>query len=64
MSNDVVNIYTNIYKWVQEDGVDIMKETDEVIVSPPLVSISPKGVYTIRIATLDNFGKNMRRVID
>lgn len=37
------------FQWRQRDGEDVLTETTDVIVSPPLIEIAPRATQTIRL---------------
>lgn len=38
-----------VYSWDQKDGEDVLLPTTEVVASPPIVQIAPKGGQTVRL---------------
>jgi fimbrial chaperone protein len=38
-----------VFRWKQVDGRDVLEPTDEVVASPPSVTLSPRVDYSIRV---------------
>lgn len=43
------DVQTRIYRWTQVGGKDILEETDDVVTSPPVVTLNPSANYSVRI---------------
>jgi fimbrial chaperone protein len=50
IDSDPVNLQVRIFKWSQIGGEDKLEPTDDLIVSPPFVTVPAGASYTIRIA--------------
>ncbi|ESK37304.1 hypothetical protein P256_02359 [Acinetobacter nectaris CIP 110549] len=50
--SDESNLQVRIFKWTQENGQDTLKETDDMVVSPPFVNVAPHASYNIRVVRL------------
>lgn len=37
------------FQWTQRDGEDVLTETADVIVSPPIIEVAPRAMQTIRL---------------
>lgn len=37
------------YAWTQRDGEDVLAETTDLVVSPPIIEIAPRATQTIRL---------------
>ena len=64
--SELVKAQIRIFKWVQENGKDKLVPTRDVVASPPLVKISPKGtnlVRVIRISKKPTDGEEAYRII-
>ncbi len=48
--NIETNIHLQIVQWKQENSIDIYQETEDLLVVPAVVTLSPKQTQTIRIA--------------
>jgi len=44
-----VNAQVRVFRWRQVNGEDKLDPTDDVVASPPLVSLAPKSDYTVRL---------------
>ncbi|MFQ3218013.1 MAG: fimbrial chaperone protein [Paraglaciecola sp.] len=49
-SDQIVTYQLNTLSWVQVDGKDNYIEANELVVTPPIVSIKPKSSQTFRVA--------------
>ena len=64
--SELVKAQIRIFKWIQENGKDKLVPTRDVVASPPLVKISPKGtniVRVIRISKTPTDGEEAYRII-
>lgn len=48
-SDTATTVQVQAVSWSQEEGKDVLIPTNELLVSPPIVTIAPKGVQIIRI---------------
>lgn len=44
-----MNAQVRVYRWTQRDGQDELTPTDDVVASPPILSVAPNEDYTIRL---------------
>ncbi len=44
-----VNVQVRVMRWRQVDGADLLEPTDDVVVSPPISTLSPGGENLIRV---------------
>jgi fimbrial chaperone protein len=64
--SEQIKAQIRIFKWIQENGKDKLVPTRDVVASPPLVKVSPKGtnlVRVIRISKTPTDGEEAYRVI-
>ena len=48
-SSESSNYQIRAFKWTQNQGEDMLQETDEIAVSPPILNLKPDVSFTIRI---------------
>lgn len=48
-----LNAQIRVFSWTQVDGVEKLVPTEDVVASPPLVSLQPKSDYTVRIVRVN-----------
>ena len=44
-----LNAQVRVFRWSQENGEETLVATDDVVASPPIVSIEPRTDYTVRL---------------
>jgi fimbrial chaperone protein len=44
-----INVQIRVFRWSQVDGKENLEPTDDVVASPPAVTLAPKGNYVARI---------------
>ena len=44
-----LNVQVRVFRWSQEDGVETLQPTRDVVASPPSAQLSPGGDYVIRV---------------
>ena len=44
-----INVQIRVFRWSQVDGKEILDPTDDVVASPPAVTLTPKGNYVARV---------------
>lgn len=49
MSDESSSVQIRVYKWTQSDGNDNLTETDDIIASPPFITLSPGGSFNFRL---------------
>jgi fimbrial chaperone protein len=47
-----IDAQIRVFRWTQADGAEKLVPSDEVVASPPVVSIQPKANYAVRIVRL------------
>lgn len=47
--NRPLNAQVRVFRWTQDAGEDRLEPTEDVVVSPPVVTIEPGGDYTVRV---------------
>ena len=47
--NRPLNAQVRVFRWSQKDGEEQLVPTDDVIASPPIVSVEPRGDYVVRL---------------
>jgi fimbrial chaperone protein len=47
-----IDAQIRVFRWSQVDGMEKLVPADEVVASPPMVSIQPKANYSVRIVRL------------
>jgi fimbrial chaperone protein len=50
--DEPVLIQASTMRWSQQDGEDLLEPTEDVVVSPPIFTVPPGGVQTVRIGLL------------
>lgn len=53
-SSEPVSIQARVFLWTQEDGKEVLKPTDDLVVSPPFMTMQSASSYNYRIIRLDN----------
>lgn len=49
MSNDTSNLQVRVFKWTQSNGNDNLTETNDIIASPPFITLPPGGSFNFRV---------------
>lgn len=49
MSDDTTNLQVRIFKWDQSGGNDNLTDTDDIIASPPFITLPPGGSFNFRV---------------
>ncbi|TWI67301.1 fimbrial chaperone protein [Pseudoduganella lurida] len=49
------------YAWSQRDGEDVLVETTDVVVSPPIIEVAPRATQMIRLILKSNAPSNVER---
>jgi fimbrial chaperone protein len=44
-----MNAQVRVFKWTQDGSKDVFTETTDVVASPPMTKLDPKGSYVIRV---------------
>jgi fimbrial chaperone protein len=44
-----VNAQLRVYRWTQRNGEERLEATEDVVASPPMVSLAPAADYTVRL---------------
>ena len=44
-----INVQIRVFRWSQVNGKENLEPTDEVVASPPAVTLAPKGNYVARV---------------
>ncbi len=47
--NRPMNAQVRVFRWSQKNGQDVLEPTDDVVASPPIVSIGAKEDYVVRL---------------
>src|SRR5690349_7929353 len=47
-----VLIQTELMAWSQQNGEDVLRASDELVVSPPIFRVAPGAVQTVRVGLL------------
>ena len=47
--NRTLNAQVRVFRWSQHDGQEDLEPTDDVVASPPIVSIAPREDYVVRL---------------
>jgi fimbrial chaperone protein len=47
------DVQTRIFRWKQQDGKDVLEETDDVVTSPPITTLKPGANYAVRIVKVN-----------
>lgn len=58
-----VSVRVLVYRWTQEDGVDVRRETTDVIVSPPIFTLAPGAAQLVRMGVKDRRAGESFRVV-
>lgn len=61
-----VNVQIRVFRWVQQNGEDVLLPTTDVVVSPPMATLQPGGenvVRIVRVASAPRQGEESYRVI-
>ncbi|MHA3104006.1 molecular chaperone [Acinetobacter sp. ANC 3791] len=53
-SSEPVSIQARVFLWTQEDGKEVLKPTNDLVVSPPFMKMQSASSYNYRIIRLDN----------
>ena len=51
-SNEPINAQIRVFRWSQTDGQEKLEPTNDVVASPPMATLSPKGDYLVRLVRL------------
>ncbi len=44
-----IDAQVRVFRWLQKDGQDDLEPTEDVVVSPPILTIAPEQDYTVRL---------------
>ncbi len=44
-----LNAQVRVFRWSQRDGVEDLQPTDDVVASPPIVTVGPREDYVVRL---------------
>ncbi|MDK9697150.1 MAG: fimbria/pilus periplasmic chaperone [Siculibacillus sp.] len=44
-----INVQLRVFRWTQENGADRLTPTDDVVVSPPMITLTPRTDYVVRV---------------
>lgn len=44
-----VGVQLRVFRWTQENGEDRLTPTDDVVVSPPMITLTPRTDYVVRV---------------
>lgn len=47
-----VTVQASLMAWTQEDGRDVLRPSQDLIVSPPIFKLAPRARQTVRVGTL------------
>ncbi len=68
MSDDTSNLQVRIFKWTQSNGNDNLTDTDDIIASPPFITLPPGGSFNFRVVRTSDTGitgeQSYRVIID
>ena len=63
-----LNAQVRVFRWSQVNGQENLEPTDDVVASPPIVSLAPSVDYTVRIVRVTKralvAGENYRLLVD
>ena len=63
-----LNAQVRVFRWSQVNGEEKLEPTDDVVASPPLVSLAPKSDYTVRLVRVTkqplSKGESYRLLVD
>lgn len=48
--NETLTVQVSAQRWTQENNADVLQDTDELLVVPPLVNIAPGKTQVVRLA--------------
>ncbi|SPL69305.1 fimbrial biogenesis chaperone [Acinetobacter stercoris] len=51
-SSDSTDLQIRVFEWLQEDGKDLLKPTDDIVISPPFVKLAPTNSYNLRVVRI------------
>lgn len=60
------NVQIRVLRWAQQDGVEKLLPTDDVVISPPAARLKPGADYTVRVVRVSRAavrGEESYRVI-
>ncbi|HBM2886506.1 MULTISPECIES: molecular chaperone [Klebsiella] len=66
MSDESSSVQVRVYKWTQSGGNDNLTEADDVIASPPFITLSPGGSFNFRLVRTNDdkiIGEQSYRII-
>jgi len=49
-----INVQIRVFRWVQRNGEDVYEQTGDVVASPPITTLQPRGENLIRIVRTTN----------
>lgn len=52
-SSEVTTVQARIFKWTQEQGRDVLTPSNDIVVSPPVISLNSATSYNYRVVNLD-----------
>lgn len=65
---DPLNAQIRVYRWSQVDGEEKLEPTEDVVASPPIVTLSPNTDYTVRLVRVGKrpvaAGESYRLLVD
>jgi fimbrial chaperone protein len=47
--NAPINAQVRVYRWMQVDGQEKLEPTEDVVASPPALSLAPNGTHVVRV---------------
>lgn len=63
-----INAQLRVFRWVQENGIERLEPTNDVVASPPIANLGPNTEYTIRIVRVTkrpaSRGETYRLLVD
>ena len=68
MSDETSNLQVRVFKWTQSNGNDNLTDTDDIIASPPFITLPPGGSFNFRVVRTNdakvNAEQSYRVIID
>lgn len=49
-----INVQVRVFRWVQRNGENVYEQTNDVVASPPITTLQPRGENLIRIVRTTN----------
>jgi fimbrial chaperone protein len=63
-----INAQLRVFRWSQTNGEEKLEPTDDVVASPPIVALTPKTDYTVRLVRVTKrpilVGESYRLFVD